>query len=73
MWVRSLRREDPLEEGTATHCSILAGAIAWTEEPGGLQALGSQRVRTICSEERPFHPESVDSSYRLKRKIQATR
>ena len=39
-WVRSLGGEDPLEKGTATHCSILAWRIPWTEEPGGLQSLG---------------------------------
>ena len=44
-WVRSLVREDPLEEGTATHSSVLAWRIPWTEEPGGLQSMGSQRVR----------------------------
>ena len=44
-WVRSLGREDPLEEDMATHSSILAWRIPWTEEPGGLQSVGSQRVR----------------------------
>ena len=44
-WVRSLGREDPLEEGMATHFSILARRIPWTEEPRGLQSMGSQRVR----------------------------
>ena len=44
-WVRSLGREDPLDKGMATHSSILAWRIPWTEEPGGLQSLGSQRVR----------------------------
>ena len=43
-WVRSLGWEDPLQKGMATHSSILAGRIAWTEEPGGLQSMGSQRV-----------------------------
>ena len=43
--VQSLGREDPLEEGMATHSRILAGRIPWTEEPGGLQSMGSQRVR----------------------------
>ena len=43
-WVRSLAWEDPLEEGVATHSSILAWRIPWTEEPGGLQSIGSQRV-----------------------------
>ena len=43
-WVRSLGQEDPLEEEMATHSSILAWRIPWTEEPGGLQFTGSQRV-----------------------------
>ena len=43
--VLSLGREDPLEEGMATHSSILAWRIPRTEEPGGLQFTGSQRVR----------------------------
>ena len=43
--VRPLGREDPLEEGMATHSSILAWRIPWTEEPGGLWSIGSQRVR----------------------------
>ena len=42
--VRSLGREDSLEKGTATHSSILAWRIPWTEEPGGLQSMGSQRI-----------------------------
>ena len=45
MWVRSLAWEDPLEEEMATHSSILAWRIPWTEEPGGLQSMGSQRMR----------------------------
>ena len=44
MQVRSLGCEDPLEEGMATHSSILAWRIPWTEEPGGLQSVGSQRI-----------------------------
>ena len=43
-WIQSLGQEDPLEEGMATHSSILAWRIPWTEEPGGLQPMGSQRV-----------------------------
>ena len=43
--VPSLSRDDPLEEGMATYCSILAWRIPWTEEPGGLQSVGLQRVR----------------------------
>jgi len=44
-WVRSLGWEDPLEKGMTTHSSILAWRIPQTEEPGGLQSIGSQRVR----------------------------
>ena len=44
-WVRSLGWEDPLEKEMATHSSILAWRIPWTEEPGRLQSMGSQRVR----------------------------
>ena len=44
MQVRSLDREDPQEEGIATHSDILAWRIPWTEEPGGLQSIGTQRV-----------------------------
>ena len=43
-WVRFLGQEDPLEKGMATHSSILAWRIPWTEEPGGLLSMGSQRV-----------------------------
>ena len=43
--VLCLGREDPLEEGMATHSSILAWRIPWTEEPGRLQFIGSQRVK----------------------------
>ena len=43
-WVQSLGWDGPLEKGMATHSSILAWRIPWTEEPGGLQSLGSQRV-----------------------------
>ena len=43
-WVQSLGQEDPLEKAMATHSSIFAWRIPWTEEPGGLQFTGSQRV-----------------------------
>jgi len=45
MRVQSLGWEDPLDEDMATHSSILAWRIPWTEEPGGLQSMGSQKVR----------------------------
>jgi len=44
MWVRSLGWEEPLKKGTATHSRILAWRIPWTEDPGGLQFMGLQRV-----------------------------
>ena len=43
--VKSLGQEDPLEKGMSNHFSILAWRIPWTEEPGGLQSVGSQKVR----------------------------
>ena len=46
MQVQSLSWEDPLEEGMATHSSILAWRIPWTEEPGRLQSMGSQKSQT---------------------------
>ena len=49
-WVWSLGWEDPLEKGMATHSSILAWRISWTEEPGGLQSMGSHRVGHDWSE-----------------------
>ena len=44
-WIQSLMQEDPLEKEMAAHPSILAWEIPWTEEPGGLQSTGPQRVR----------------------------
>ena len=48
-WVLSLGWEDPLEKSMATHSSVLAWRTPWTEEPGGLQSMGSQRVGHDCS------------------------
>ena len=42
-WIRSLGWEDPLEEGMETHFSVLAWRLPWTEEPGELESMGSQR------------------------------
>ena len=53
MRVGSLGWEDPLEEEIATHTSILAWEIPWTEEPGGLQSIESQRVRHDSSDLAP--------------------
>ena len=44
MWVQSLSQEDPLEKEIATHSSIPAWEIPWTEEPGRLQSMGSQKL-----------------------------
>ena len=44
-WIRILGQEDPLEKGLATHSSILAWRIPWTEDPDGLESMGLQRVR----------------------------
>ena len=50
MWVRSQNQKDPLEKEMATHSSILAWRISWTEEPGGLQSTGSQsQTMTKCT------------------------
>ena len=49
MWVRSLGQEDPLKQETATHSSILAWRMSWTEEPSGLQSLGSQTLSALAS------------------------
>ena len=55
-WVRSLGWEHPLEEEMATHSSILAWEISWTEEPGGVQSVGSQKVRYSWATEHPRRP-----------------
>ena len=49
-WVQSLGQEDPLEKEMATHSSVLAGRIPWTEEPGRLQSTGSQKSQTQLSD-----------------------
>ena len=71
MRVQSLGQEDLLEEEMATHCSILAWIIPWTEEPGGLQSIGLQRVEEVlektlesplaCKEIQPVHPKGYQS------------
>ena len=71
-WIQSLGWEDSLEKGIATHSSILAWRIPWTEEPGGLVSMGSQRVRhnwatntftsSVCFLLESFYSESESSS-----------
>ena len=59
--VQSLHGEDPLEKEMATHSGILVWKIPWTEEPGGLETMGSQRVgHSLVTNPRP--PESVSDS-----------
>ena len=72
MWVLSLGGEDPLEEETATHSSILAWKIPWTEEPGGLQSMGSQRVGHDWATKHVFKsPYCLSSDYLIKSKVLA--
>jgi len=54
-WVQSLGPEDPLEKEMATHSSILAWRIPWTEEPGRLQSMGLQRIRQDGSDRAWVH------------------
>ena len=56
MWAQYLDWQDPLEEGTATHSSILAWKIPWTEEPGGLQSIGLHRVLLLSWVLAPIGP-----------------
>ena len=65
MQVQSQGREDPLEEGMTTPSNILAWKIPWTEEPGGLQSIGSQRVRHKWSGLAHTHTLSSNSSHIL--------
>ena len=55
-WVGSLAWEDPLEDGMATHSRILAWRTPWTEEPGGLESLGLQRVEQDLATKLPPPP-----------------
>ena len=61
---QSLGWEDPLEKEMATHSSILAWRIPWTEETGGLQSLGSQRVRHNCVINTGQQGDQTSQSYR---------
>ena len=60
-WVQSLGRKDPLEKEMATHYSILAWEIQWTEEPGRLQSMGSQRVRHDFATKQQSHNNNMFS------------
>ena len=67
-WVRSLGREDPLEEEMETHSSIVALKIPWTEEPGGLQSMGSQRIRHNWATETTTPLEGCGKTQRKKKR-----
>ena len=62
MQVQSLAQEDPLEKDMATHSSILAWRIPWTEEPGRLQSTGSQRVGCDLSDLAHIHSRPIKRS-----------
>ena len=64
-WVRSLGWEDPLEKERATHSSIIAQEVPWTEESGGLQSVGLQRVTHDCAR-MPAHANEHIRELRLK-------
>ena len=59
MWVQSLGQEEPLEKEMAIHSSILAWEIPWTEEPGGLQTLGSESQTRLRAEQQQQVVEKV--------------
>ena len=63
-WVGSLGQEDPLEEEMATHSGILAWRIPWTEKPGGLQSMESQRVRDDLATEHSCHDHLTQTDVR---------
>ena len=65
IWVWFLGQEDPLEEGMATHSSILAGKIPWTEEPGGLWSMESQRVWSNWAHILNTHIELVEMKTKM--------
>ena len=67
--VQSLGQEDPLEKEMATHASILAGRIPWTEEPGGLQSMGLQRVRHDWATEHAYNCEKIFVRWRRRGKL----
>ena len=65
-WVRSLGLGDPLEKGMAIYSSILAWEISWTEEPGALQSMGSQRVRhSLVTEQQILIPNNIWLRFQL--------
>ena len=67
MWIESLGWEDLLEEGPATHSSILASRIPWTEEPGRLQSMRSQELDTTEQLTLSFKQHSVQSWFKTER------
>ena len=73
MWVWSLGWEDSLEEGMATHSSIISWRTPWTEDPGGLQSIGSQKSWTWLEQPSThIHDQTLRRSGEEKHKIQTT-
>ena len=66
MQVQSLGQKDPLEDGMATHSRILSWRISWTEEPGGLQSMGTQRAGHDRSDLACTHNCNKNSLQRIK-------
>ena len=67
MWVRSLGQENPLEKRMATHSSILAWEIPRTEEPAGLQSMGSQKTHNLTTEQQQNKGDHLLRNYIKKR------
>ena len=71
--LQSLDQEDPVEKETATYFSILAWEIPWIEEPGGLQSMGSQRLRhDLATKYHHHHPDVHYSSIYNSQDMEAT-
>ena len=73
MWIQSLGQEDPLGKEMATHSSILAWEVPWTEEPGGLQPLGLQRVGNNLATEHMKNKSIVHKSFKLETEMSTNR
>ena len=66
MWVQSLGPEDPLEEEMATHSSVLAWKIPWTEEPGGVQSMGGKEWILLSIARTHTHTHEGNKTYSWK-------
>ena len=67
-WSQSLGQEDPLEKGMATHSSILAWRIPWTEEPGGLQSMGLHKTEQLTHTRKHTHTQqNIPSKLKIRK------